>query len=51
LKKVQPQAEIRGFTSPMTALTEIQNGFQPDIAFLDIEMSGMNGIELVCVLP
>ena len=46
LKKVQPQAEIRGFTSPMTALAEIQNGFQPDIAFLDIEMYGMNGIEL-----
>lgn len=46
LKKVQPQAEIRGFTSPQTALAEIQNGFQPDIAFLDIEMYGMNGIEL-----
>lgn len=46
LKKVRPNAEIRGFTDPRTALTEIENGFRPDVAFLDIEMYGMNGIEL-----
>lgn len=46
LEKVQPQAEIRGFLHPQKALAEIQNGFQPDVAFLDIEMYGMSGIEL-----
>lgn len=46
LKKAQPQAEIRGFMHPQKALMEIKNGFCPDVAFLDIEMYGMSGIEL-----
>ena len=46
LKKVRPQAEIRGFLHPQKALAEITNGFCPDVAFLDIEMYGTNGIEL-----
>lgn len=46
LKEVQPQAQIKGFTNPQKALEEIENGFLPDVAFLDIEMYGMNGIEL-----
>lgn len=46
LKKSQPQAEIRGFLHPQKALAEIKNGFCPDVAFLDIEMYGMSGIEL-----
>ncbi|WP_027398964.1 response regulator [Anaerovorax odorimutans] len=46
LKKAQPQAEIRGFLHPQKALEEIKNGFYPDVAFLDIEMYGMSGIEL-----
>ncbi len=46
LKKAQPQAEVRGFLHPQKALEEIKNGFQPDVAFLDIEMYGMSGIEL-----
>lgn len=46
LKKAQPQGEIRGFLHPQKALAEIRNGFCPDIAFLDIEMFGMSGIEL-----
>lgn len=46
LKKAQPQAEIRGFLYPQAALEEIQNGFCPDVAFLDVEMYGMSGIEL-----
>lgn len=46
LRKVLPDAEVKGFTNPQAALAEIENGFQPDVAFLDIEMYGMNGIEL-----
>ncbi|WP_324824693.1 response regulator [Sinanaerobacter sp. ZZT-01] len=46
LKKAQPQAEIRGFLHPQKALDEIGKGFYPDVAFLDIEMYGMSGIEL-----
>ncbi|WP_312942607.1 response regulator [Oscillibacter sp.] len=46
LKKVLPEAGIKGFTSPQAALAEIENGFRPDVAFLDIEMYDMNGIEL-----
>lgn len=46
LKKARPQAEIRGFMHPQKALMEIKNGFCPDVAFLDIEMYGMSGIEL-----
>jgi two-component SAPR family response regulator len=46
LRKIQPHAEIKGFMHPELALAEIQNGFIPDVAFLDIEMYGMNGIEL-----
>lgn len=46
LKKAKPHAKIKGFLHPQQALDEIQNGFCPDVAFLDIEMYGMNGIEL-----
>ena len=46
LKKTQPQVEIRGFLHPKKALEEIKNGFCPDVAFLDIEMYGMSGVEL-----
>ena len=46
LRKAQPQAEIRGFLHPQKALDEIKNGFCPNVAFLDIEMYGMSGIEL-----
>lgn len=46
LKAVQPKAQVKGFLDPKIALKEIQSGFRPDIAFLDIEMYDMNGIEL-----
>jgi len=46
LKKAQPQAEVRGFLHTHKALAEIKNGYCPDVAFLDIEMYGMSGIEL-----
>jgi two-component SAPR family response regulator len=46
LREVQRVSEIKGFLHPQTALEEIRNGFTPHVAFLDIEMYGMNGIEL-----
>lgn len=46
LRIARPNANIKGFLEPHRALKETQGGFRPDIAFLDIEMYGMNGIEL-----
>ena len=44
LREAWPQAEIKGFLRPEAALAEIQNGFCPDVVFLDMELCGMNGI-------
>lgn len=46
IKKAIPDCEVRSFTKPLMALAELQNGFVPQIAFLDVEIAGMNGIEL-----
>lgn len=46
LKAVNPNGSIKGFQHPEQALAEIENGFNPHVAFLDIEMYGLNGIEL-----
>lgn len=46
LKTVNPDGIIKGFQRPNLALTEIENGFAPQVAFLDVEMYGINGIEL-----
>lgn len=45
--EVVPDAELKSFTSAIDAVQEIeQHGFRPDIAFLDIEMPEMNGLQL-----
>ncbi len=46
LREIKPLAEIKGFLHYGTALAEIENGFRPDAAFLDMELRGMNGIML-----
>lgn len=46
LREAQPHAVIKKFQHPQMALGEIQNGFHADVAFLDIEMYGLNGMEL-----
>ena len=48
LREVKPEAIIKGFSRPEEALEELQNGFAANVAFLDIEMYGMNGIEVAC---
>lgn len=45
LNKVNPRSEINGFTSPTKAL-EFLDDNKADVVFLDIEMYGLNGIEL-----
>lgn len=45
IRKAVSDGEIHGFRSPQKAL-EFMNLYSCDIAFLDIEMRGMNGIEL-----
>ena len=45
IRKVVPDGVIHGFRTPKTAL-EFMNQDSCDIAFLDIDMRGMNGIEL-----
>lgn len=46
VKEAQPGCEISGFGSAREALRAIENGLRPDVAFLDVEMFGMNGLEL-----
>lgn len=47
LEQVIPNCEIRCFSRSQEALTEItEDNFIPDAAFLDIEMPGLDGLEL-----
>ena len=46
-----PDAEIRSFSRASEAVNEVrENGFHPDVAFLDISMPGLSGLELAAVL-
>lgn len=46
-----PDAELRSFTQAVEAVEEIrENGFRPDVAFLDIELPVMTGLELAKVI-
>lgn len=45
IRECEPEAIIHGFNSPMEAL-EFAVDHPPDIAFLDIRMPGMTGLEL-----
>ena len=45
--EVVPDAEIRSFSMAKDAIKEIQeNNFCPEVAFLDIRMPGMTGLEM-----
>ena len=45
LKEADPKSEILSFNNPLTALEAVKN-VKIDVAFLDIEMGGINGVEL-----
>lgn len=45
INKIEPESEVTGFTSPTKALEFLQSN-SADVVFLDIEMYGLNGIEL-----
>ena len=51
IREAVPGAELRSFSRASEAMREIrENGFRPDVAFLDIEMPGMSGLELAKVI-
>ena len=45
IKAADPKSEILSFNNPLIALDVIKN-VKIDVAFLDIEMGGLNGVEL-----
>jgi len=47
IKKVLPECDVAGFTDSSEALTMLsKDSLAPDVAFLDIEMPGINGLYL-----
>lgn len=47
ITEARSDCNLKGFTNPDDLMLEItENGFIPDIAFLDIEMFGISGIDL-----
>lgn len=51
IREAVPSAELHSFSRTTDAVREIrENDFLPDVAFLDIEMPGITGLELAKVL-
>lgn len=51
IQEALPDAEIRSFSRAREAVNEVrENGFHPDVAFLDISMPGLSGLELAAAL-
>lgn len=47
ISEARPDAQLRTFHRTSDAIHAIRDeGFHPDVAFLDIEMPGMTGLEL-----
>lgn len=46
IREAEPDCELRGYEHPREALDTIEKGMRPDVAFLDVEMFGMTGLEL-----
>lgn len=47
LEQVVPGSDIRGFHLAREAMAEVvERGFRPNVAFLDVEMPGLSGLEL-----
>lgn len=46
ISEAVPQAELRPFQTVSGVMEALKDGFRPDVAFLDIEMPGMTGLEL-----
>ena len=47
VREALPDAELRCFSSARAAMSEItKSGYRPDVAFLDIKMPGIDGLEM-----
>lgn len=46
IRGAEPGCELRGYDRPKDVLRDMEEGLRPEVAFLDIEMCGMSGLEL-----